>query len=79
MDPTAGTGIDPATAAVVGVLGLNALTAIFTSIFGGNGSKGLNERMAVVETRVEHALDGIQDIKAAMGIARREDEKHKKA
>lgn len=77
MDPTAGTGLDPATAAVVGVLGLNALTAIFTAIFGGNGSRGLNERMAVVETRVDHALDGIDDIKAAMGIERRRNEKAK--
>lgn len=65
-------GIDPATAAVVGLLGINTLTMLIQAVFGGNGDRGLKERVAVLESNVQHIAQDTRDIKGALGILHRD-------
>lgn len=62
--------------AIVGVLGLNAISTLFAAFFGGKGgSKGIMERVAILETKVEHITFGVDDLKEFMGCGRRSNEK----
>jgi hypothetical protein len=62
-------------AALVTVLGLNALSTLFSAVFGGNGSRGVVERVAVLETKIDHAVQDMSDIKMFFGCDRREPDK----
>lgn len=67
-----GAELDPGTTAIIGVLGLNALTAIISTIWGGNGQKGVVERVAVLENDMKHVRQDTRDIKGALGILHRD-------
>lgn len=64
--------IDPATMAIVGVMGLNTLTLLIQAIWGGNGERGIKERVAVLESDVKHIAQDTRDIKGALGILHRD-------
>lgn len=69
MDTSA---FDPATTAVLGLLGIQALTGIFQAMFGGSGERGMKERVTVVEQDVRHIAQDVRDIKSAMGLIHRD-------
>lgn len=70
-------GLDPATTAVLGLLGIQTLTALIQAVFGGNGERGLKERVAVLESDVKHVIRDTRDIKGALGILHRDMDKDK--
>lgn len=63
---------DPATTAVLGLLGIQALTGLFQAMFGGGGERGMKERVTVVEQDVKHIAQDVRDIKSAMGLIHRD-------
>lgn len=69
-------GLDPGTTAILGMLGINALTGLFSAVFGGKGERGLKERVAVLETDMKHIRQDTRDIKGALGILHRDIDKN---
>lgn len=65
---------DIATNAVIGLLGVQAITGMVQAIWGGGGSKGLVERVAVVEAEVKHVRRDLVDVKRFFGVANRNEE-----
>lgn len=65
-------GESPQETALLTVLGLNALATLFQAVFGGNGNRGLQERVGIVETKIDHVAGSVDQLQRYFGCTPRE-------